>query len=186
VPVNKFGFSRWNFQFELNGSTTLDPEKDHKLLRRIAGRKKLFMDPLIASGFLRGKRVLDLGANSGYWSYVALAEGGAAHVTGVEAGAELVKQAEFVFKAKNLDPSSYAFHCKGAYEFLQSTTTSFDVIFCLGFFYHINDPLLLLKLMRKAANHYIVIDTIVHKSEDALISMRLFPEMKPKGGRSGS
>src|SRR5690348_4345948 len=94
----KFGFSRWNFQFEIDGENTLDAVNDHGLLRRIAGRQKLFMDPLIASGYLRGKRVLDLGCNSGYWSLLAVRDGGAAFVHGAEAAPELVQQANFVFK----------------------------------------------------------------------------------------
>jgi SAM-dependent methyltransferase len=112
----------------LNGSTTLDPEKDHNLLRRIAWRKKLFMDPLVKSGFLKGKRVLDLGSNAGYWSYVALIEGGAARVTGIEASPEIIKQAEFVFRTKDIHPTSYTFRCRGAYEFLEEVTEPFDVI----------------------------------------------------------
>lgn len=178
MPVNKFGFPRWNFQYEIGGDTTLDPVKDHNLLRRIAGRKKLFMDPLTQSGFLEGKRVLDLGSNAGYWSYVALAEGGAAHVTGIEASPEIIKQAEFVFAAKHVGPESYAFHCRGAYGFLEETREPFDVILCLGFFYHIHDPLRLLSLMQKATRDFVVIDTIVHKSDDALISVR--PVIKGK------
>jgi predicted O-methyltransferase YrrM len=125
MPVNKFGFPRWNFQYEIDGDTTLDPVKDHNLLRRIVGRKKLFMDQLTQSGFLRGKRVLDLGSNAGYWSYVALTEGGAAHVTGIEASPEITKQAEFVFAKKGVDPAAYTFHCRGAYGFLESVTPTF-------------------------------------------------------------
>lgn len=187
MPVNKFGFPRWNFQYEIDGDTTLDPVKDHNLLRRIAGRKKLFMDPLCASGFLSGKRVLDLGSNAGYWSYIALTEGGAAHVTGIEASPEIAKQAEFVFKRKGVDPSTYAFHSRGAYGYLQGfgrddgivgAAKPFDVILCLGFFYHIHDPLLLLSLMQRAVIDFVVIDTIVHKSDEALISVR--PVVKGK------
>jgi len=178
VAVSKFGFPRWNFQYEIDGATTLDPVKDYNLLRRIAGRKKLFMDPLCASGFLKGKHVLDLGSNAGYWSYVALTEGGAAHVTGIEASPEITRQAEFVFKAKGIDRSSYTFSCRGAYGFLEETTEPFDAILCLGFFYHIHDPFQLLRLMHKAVRDFVVIDTIVHKSDDALISVR--PVIKGK------
>ena len=80
MAVKKYGFRRWNFFFDFDGDTTLDPVADFKMLRRIAGRKKLFMDPLVASGYLKDKRVLDLGSNSGYWSYVAIVEGGARFV----------------------------------------------------------------------------------------------------------
>lgn len=178
MAVNKFGFSRWNFQYEIDGDTTLDPLKDHNLLRRIAGRKKLFMDPLAQSGFLRGKRVLDLGSNAGYWSYVALTEGAAAHVTGIEASPEITRQAEFVFERKGVPLTTYSFHCRGAYGFLESVSDRFDVILCLGFFYHIHDPVRLLQLMHRVTAGFVVIDTIVHKSDEALISVR--PVIKGK------
>src|SRR5205823_14567559 len=46
----------------------------------------------------------------------------------------------------------------------------------LGFFYHINDPILLLQLMHSSAQDYVIIDTVVHKSDDALISTRPVPK----------
>ncbi len=172
MAVNTFGFTRWNFNYEIDGDTTLDPIQNFKILRRIAGRKKLFMDPLIASGFLKGKRVLDLGANAGYWSYVALAEGGASFAQGIEAGPELVQQANFAFDKKGIAPERYNFRLDDAYRFMRETDDRFDVVLCLGFFYHINDPLALLQLMRRVCTGYTVIDTIVHKSDEALISVR--------------
>jgi 2-polyprenyl-3-methyl-5-hydroxy-6-metoxy-1,4-benzoquinol methylase len=172
VKVDNFGFTRWNFQFEIDGSVTLDPDKSHGLLRRIAGRKRLFLEPMIRSGFLKGKRILDLGCNSGYWSYASLIEGGAAHVTGIDASPELVKQANFVFEKKGVDRVSYHFLLGDAYRFLESSKHSFDVILCLGFFYHINDPMRLLSLMHAASTDVTVIDTIVHKSAEAIISVR--------------
>lgn len=172
MTVNKFGFTRWNFLFEIDGFTTLDPDADHNLLRRIAGRQSLFMDPLIKSGYLKGKRVLDLGSNSGYWSYLAVTAGGAARVDGVEASPELVDQARFVFEKKGIPPEKYNFILADAYRYLKDNADSYDVILCLGFFYHINDPVLLLSLMHNACSGYVVIDTIVDKSPEAAISVR--------------
>ncbi len=172
MPLNKFGFTRWNFQYDIGSDTTLDPIADHKLLRRIAGRKNLFMNPLLTSGYLKGKRVLDLGSNSGYWSYITLAEGGASFVQGIEASPELVEQANFVFEKKGMIPGSYDFRLDDAYSYLRETEDRFDVVLCLGFFYHINDPLALLQLMRRVCRGFTVIDTIVHKSDEALISVR--------------
>jgi SAM-dependent methyltransferase len=172
APLGKFGFRRWNFQFEIDGETTLDPEKEAKLIRRIAGRQKLFMDPLIRSGFLENKRVLDLGSNSGYWSLLALRDGKAASVTGLDASPELVEQANFVFEKHQQPRGRYDFRVADAYRFLETTDETFDVILCLGFFYHINDPLRLLKLMAKRTSAFVVIDTVIHKSEGALISLR--------------
>jgi SAM-dependent methyltransferase len=176
IKVNNFGFTRWNFQFEIDGCVTLDPVKSHGLLRRIAGRKRLFLEPMIQSGFLKGKRILDLGCNSGYWSYASLVEGGATHVTGIDASPELVKQANFVFEKKGIERAAYSFLLGDAYGFLESNVDSFDVILCLGFFYHINDPMRLLSLMYKASTDVTIIDTVVHKSAEALISVRPVPK----------
>lgn len=172
MEQSNFGFSRWNFQFTIDGKNTLDSKKHHKLLRRIAGRKRLFMDPLVQSGYLKGKRVLDIGCNSGYWSLVALTEGGAEHVTGVDASPELVKQAQFAFGKNGMDDKQYEFVLDDAYHFLSTGEQSFDVILCLGFFYHINDPVRLLSLMSDACKSFVVMDTILHKDKEALISVR--------------
>lgn len=170
---SNFGFTRWNFQFEIDGKTTLDPGKDAGLLKRIASRQSLFMDPLIKSGFLKGKRVLDLGCNSGYWSLLPVRDGGAAFVQGVDAFAELVDQARFVFEKAGIDREKYSFEVGDAYEFLENASPGeFDVILCLGFFYHINDPMRLLSLMSKKSRGFVVIDTVVHNSDEALISVR--------------
>lgn len=170
---SNFGYTRWNFQFEIDGKTTLDPQKDAGLLKRIASRQSLFMDPLIKSGFLKGKRVLDLGCNSGYWSLLPVRDGGAAFVRGVDASKELVEQARFVFEKHEIDQERYRFEVGDAYDVLEKADPGeFDVILCLGFFYHINDPMRLLTLMSKACRGFVVIDTIVHNSDEALISVR--------------
>ena len=164
-------FRRWNFQFAINGETTLDAVKDEKLLKRIDGRRKLFMQPLMDSDFLRGKSVLDVGCNSGYWSMLAL-EGGAAFVQGIEAMPELVEQAHWVFERYGVDAASYGFEVADAYDFLAHTERKFDVILCLGFFYHINDPVRLLQLMANACTGFVIIDTLVHNAVEALVSVR--------------
>jgi 2-polyprenyl-3-methyl-5-hydroxy-6-metoxy-1,4-benzoquinol methylase len=165
-------FMRWNFNFSIDGEDTLDPVKDAGLLRRIENRKRLFMEPMIRSGFLRGKRVLDLGSNSGYWSLVSSTEGGASFVRGVEAGPELCEQAKYVFVKQQVDPARYEFVLDDAYRFLEQDQDHYDVILCLGFFYHINDPVRLLQLMSRRCKGVVVIDTVVHNSPEALISVR--------------
>jgi 2-polyprenyl-3-methyl-5-hydroxy-6-metoxy-1,4-benzoquinol methylase len=174
MQVNKFDFHRWKYPFVIDGANTLDPSNpvDSKVLRRVEFRKQLFMDALLRSGFLRGKRVLDLGCNSGYWTYLAAKEGDAAYVEGVEMTGSLVRQARFALSRSGVDAERYRIIQGDAYKRLAQSEAAFDVIFCLGFFYHINDPALLMSLMSKACTGYVVLDTVIHPSDDATISVR--------------
>jgi len=170
---NNFGFTRWNFQYEIDGDTTLDDVRDAGLLRRIAARRSLFMQPLIDSGYLDGKSILDIGCNSGFWSYLPVRFGGAAHVHGIDASPELIEQAKFAFERNGVDQGQYRFEVADAYEFLsKSAPQMYDVVLCLGFFYHINDPMQLLSLMSRICRDFVIIDTVVHNAPEALISVR--------------
>src|SRR6185437_14172291 len=123
----------------------------------------------LRSGFLNDKRILDLGCNSGYWTYLAVQEGGAAYVEGVEMTGGLVRLARFALSRSGLGSDRYAIIQGDAYKRLARAEAPFDVIFCLGFFYHINDPALLMSLMSKACSGYVVLDTVIHPSDDAMI-----------------
>jgi SAM-dependent methyltransferase len=170
-------FKRWKYDFVINGEHTLDPEKARSRIRRTEGRRALFMEPLIQSGFLRGKRVLDLGCNAGYWSLCAL-EGGAAFVLGLDAAPELIEQAEFVFSRLGVDESKYQFELCDLFDFLREREDRFDVVLCLGLLYHIDEPMNLLKLIFERLDDMLIIDTVVCQSNKAMISLRPTPPRK--------
>lgn len=164
---------RWWFDYVIDGQHTLDPVKDAGAIRRIANRKALFIDPLVRSGYLQGKRILDLGCNSGFWSLSALKEGGAAFARGIEADPVYHAQAEQVFKAYGVEADRYQFILSDAYRHLEADIDEYDLVLCLGFFYHIDDPSRLLKLMAaRCPRGIVVIDTVVHSSPEALVSVR--------------
>ncbi|MGH2699183.1 MAG: DUF1698 domain-containing protein, partial [Actinomycetota bacterium] len=56
----------------------------------------------LCGGSLRGKRVLDLGCNAGFWSLEAL-DRGADFVLGIDGRDMHIEQAEFVFEVKEID-----------------------------------------------------------------------------------
>src|SRR5690606_28533614 len=76
-------FPRWHYQFDLAGNLT--PIFREKWIIRHRERKRYFFDPVVdlCGGSLKGKRVLDLGCNAGFWSLNA-AEAGADFVLGVD------------------------------------------------------------------------------------------------------
>src|SRR5262245_43303161 len=92
-------FERWHYQFDLGGVRTPIFDPDH--VRRHAERRAYFFEPLVrlCGGSLRGKRVLDLGCNAGWWSLQAI-EAGCDHVLGIDGRPAHIEQAELVFRAK--------------------------------------------------------------------------------------
>lgn len=82
---------------------------------------------------LAGKRVLDIASHDGRWSFAAL-KAGAAHVTGIEARAELIANADATFAHYGLDSASFQFEQGDVFDLLGSGGRQFDVALCLGFF----------------------------------------------------
>ena len=77
-----------------------------------------FFDPVVdlCGGSLKGKRVLDLGCNAGFWSLNA-AEAGADFVLGVDGRQMHVDQSNFVLEVKGIDKSRYHFALGKIYAF---------------------------------------------------------------------
>src|SRR5690349_25791 len=88
-------FPRWHYEFDLQGEKTpiYDPTRRNRHLQR----RKYFFDPLVqlAGGSLKGKRVLDLGCNAGYWSLLA-AQAGADYVLGIDGRQMHIDQSNLV------------------------------------------------------------------------------------------
>lgn len=151
-------FPVWHYRFELDGATTpifrLDAVNRHEQRRRMA------FDPLVevAGGSLRGRRVLDLGCNAGYWSLAAI-EAGADFVFGIDGRQMHLDQANLVFEAKRVDPSRYRFELGNIFTY--DFAAQFDVVLCLGLMYHIAKPVELFEVISRVAASLILIDTTV-------------------------
>ena len=114
--------------------------------------------PALCGGSLRGKRVLDLGCNAGFWSLAAI-ESGCDFVLGIDGRAMHVEEAEFVFEAKGIDRSRYAFRQANVFELADEPLGSFDVVLCLGVFYHVCKHVNLLEWIGKLSQDVLLIDT---------------------------
>jgi len=113
----------------------------------------------VTGGSLRGKRVLDIACNSGFWS-IQCALLGADEVVGFDARAELVEQANLIKAAAGVERASFR-----VLDFWDMDPArlggTFDVVLNLGLLYHLAKPLDALELTRRMAREYIVLDTVV-------------------------
>lgn len=166
-------YNNWIQDIEIDGVHTLggDDPKRPVHVNRTRVRRELFLEPMLRSGYLEGKEVLDLGCSYGYWAMAAAKEGKAQHVLGVDALPGSIEQANWLLS--RLQTANCAFELADVYGRLRELPDdSYDVVLCLGFFYHIRDPYLLLSEMSRVAREVVVIDTMVHNSEEASISVR--------------
>src|SRR5262249_29992354 len=130
-------FPRWHYQFDLQGHKT--PIADTNNINRHEQRKNYFFQPMVEllGGSLEGKRVLDLGCNSGFWSLCAV-ENGCDYVLGIDGRETYIEQARFVFEAKGVDPRRYDFRCANVFEVEPEDLGTFDIVLCLGVLYHVS------------------------------------------------
>lgn len=107
---------------------------------------------------IAGARVLDIASHDGRWTFAALMAG-AAHVTGIEPRAELVTEAEASLGAYGIDGQRFRFITGDVFEHLDGQR--FDVVLCLGFFYHTLRHAELLDRIERCGARLVVIDTEV-------------------------
>jgi SAM-dependent methyltransferase len=162
-------FPAWSYRFEFDGGLST-PSVDPAMVNRHEQRRRYFFEPLLAlaDGSLRGRRVLDLGCNAGFWSLAAV-EAQADFVLGVDAKPIYLEQAELVFAAKGIDPARYRFEQGNvlAHDFSEG----FDVVLCLGLLDHIAKPLELFELFARIAPQLLVIDTEISRSRASIFEV---------------
>jgi 2-polyprenyl-3-methyl-5-hydroxy-6-metoxy-1,4-benzoquinol methylase len=164
-------FPRWHYQFDLAGNLT--PIYREKWVIRHRERKRYFFDPMVdmLGGSLKGKRVLDLGCNAGFWSLNAI-EAGADFVLGVDGRQMHADQANFVFEVKGVDKSRYEFAVGNVYDFDFKKYGNFDVAFCFGLLYHIAKPMTLLEIISEVNDDVIVVDTGIIRLPGSFVRYR--------------
>jgi protein-L-isoaspartate O-methyltransferase len=124
-------------------------------------------DAIIARNahLLNGKTVLDIASHDGRWSFAVL-KAGAAHVVGVEPRQELIDNANETFECYGVDPACYTFRRGDVFDLLSGE--AFDIVLCLGFFYHTIRHAELLDLIERTGARLVVIDTEVTPMVDEM------------------
>jgi 2-polyprenyl-3-methyl-5-hydroxy-6-metoxy-1,4-benzoquinol methylase len=108
--------------------------------------------------------VLDIASHDGRWSFAAV-KGGSSHVTGVEARPHLVAAANKNLAALGISPASYRFVQADIFDYLRQGAESFDVVLCLGFFYHTYRHPELLTLIKRRRPKHLIVDSQVTLAE---------------------
>jgi tRNA (mo5U34)-methyltransferase len=104
---------------------------------------------------LKGKTVLDVGCNAGFYS-IEMKSRGAARVVGIDADADYLAQARFAADILGVD---IEFRHLDVYD-VGKLGERFDLVLFLGVFYHLRHPLLALDLLHE----YVVGDLFVFQS----------------------
>ena len=107
---------------------------------------------------LSGKKILDIASHDGRWSFAAL-QAGAAFVKGIEPRQQLIDNAVNSFDHYGIEPGRYKFERGDVFDLLGNE--SFDVVLCLGFFYHTIRHAELLDRIERTGAKFVVIDTEV-------------------------
>jgi tRNA (mo5U34)-methyltransferase len=167
--INDLG--NWFYQFDLKGNLT--PVHPKFRINRHQQRKQYIFEPLIqlCGGSLVGKRVLDLGCNSGFWS-LACIEIGADFVLGIDARKLHIDQAKFVFEVKEIPKNKYQFIQGDIFKFNFKDFGNFDIVLCLGLLYHISKPISLLEIISKINNDILIIDTNLSHLPGSFLEIR--------------
>lgn len=172
-------FPQWHYQFDLQGHKT--PIRDATWINRHRERERYFFHPLVSllGGTLEGKRVLDLGCNAGNWSLLA-AQAGCDFVLGLDGRQMHVDQARFVFEVKGVPPERYDFRRANVYDYLAETDDTFDIVFCLGLLYHVNDPVRLLEGISRLNSDLLLIDTALSLAPGTCLTLHKEPVEDPR------
>jgi tRNA (mo5U34)-methyltransferase len=168
VKARVESFPEWHYDFDLYGLHTKPAKADWQ-----DARARYFIDPIVRhyGGSLRGKRVVDLGCNAGYFSLKAI-EAGCDFVLGVDGRQMHIDQANLVFEVNDIDPSRYRFACGNVLDFDYDEFAPFDLVLCLGLLYHLNKPIEFFEKISRINTDLLVIDTKLTPARGSWIELR--------------
>ena len=112
---------------------------------------------------LRGKRVLDVGCNAGFYSFALAGRG--ARVLGIDSDEHYLRQARWARGRLGLPDEQVSFERMQVYELAQLDGT-FDLVLFLGVLYHLRYPLLALDLVAQKVGELLVLQTLSLPGEE--------------------
>lgn len=172
------GFARhdlWHYAYEFEGGLSFSVHHNNATPLADARERPLqrfghFMPYLLQAegGSLKGKRVLDIACNSGFWSIQCALLG--AEVVGFDARPELIEQANLIKSIVGI--GNVQFRMLDFWEMSpQSLQGTFDVVLNLGILYHLSNPLEALRLTQAMARKHILLDTGVYRCDEPVIKL---------------
>ena len=169
-------FPYWHYAYAFDGGLTFstshqNPGRETDDSQRPLQRFRHFMPYVLqaAGGSLKGKRVLDIACNGGFWSLQCAMLG--AEVVGFDARPELIAQANLLKKITGIGTAEFR-----VLDFWSMTPEAlggqFDVVLNLGFLYHAPQPLDVLQRTQRMARRHILLDTAIYPSDELAIFLK--------------
>lgn len=147
---------------EAQGLEAQGPEDENRRVQNLINHS---FPPLLKllGGSLEGMRVLDAASNAGGFS-VEAARLGASHVLGFDVVDRYVEQANFVKTALGVE--NVEFKKLDLYELSEESVGMFDVTFCFGLLYHLEDPVGGMRKLASVTRRAMLVDTNTMPGDD--------------------
>jgi len=116
---------------------------------------------------LRGRSVLDIGCNAGFYA-IELKRRGASRVLGIDSDEGYLAQARFAAEVCGAD---IELGCLSVYE-VGSLRERFDVVLFMGVLYHLRHPLLALDLIHEHVTRDLLVFQSMLRGEDEVLPLR--------------
>jgi 2-polyprenyl-3-methyl-5-hydroxy-6-metoxy-1,4-benzoquinol methylase len=162
----------WHYAYDFEGGLSYPvrkekPETGSGWRRRPLQRFAHFMPYALHSqgGSLRGKRVLDIACNSGFWAIQCALLG--ADVVAFDARQQLIDQADVIKRITGVQ--SVEFRVLDFWQMTPALLGRFDLVLNLGILYHLPKTIEALELTRAVAQKHILLDSTVYASEKPLV-----------------
>jgi tRNA (mo5U34)-methyltransferase len=149
----------WFYEFRFSNGAATTPSDDLSGLVHRTRAEMIFplLDDLIGDRW-PATRCLDMACHEG-WFATQLAARGAAHVEGIDIRAEHVRKATVIKELSDLD--ALTFDCEDALDLTPEKHGTYDLTLLLGFLYHVDNPLGVLRVARFLTRRLCVIETVV-------------------------
>src|SRR4051794_29896680 len=166
IPQRIAELGEWFHNIELRGHHTAP---DHFLGDYPAVKWRQFADAMPAD--LRGRTVLDIGCNGGFYS-IEMKRRGAGRVVGIDFDERYLAQARFAAEIAEVDVE---FRHLSVYD-VAALGERFDVVLFMGVLYHLRHPLLALDLIRAhVADDLLVFQSMQRGSAEPMLLERDYP-----------
>ena len=120
--------------------------------------------------WIAGKRVLDIASHDGRWAFAAI-KAGATHVTCVEPRENHVTWIHENMKHYGVSNYEVA-HGDIHEEIVKFEPHQFDLVFCLGFFYHTLEHAFLFRQLQRLKPEGMIFDTAVAQGDNSVIILK--------------
>jgi hypothetical protein len=91
-----------------------------------------------------------------------------------------IDQANLVFETNKIKSSRYNFLCNNIFDLSHNRIGSFDIVFCLGLFYHISKHINMLEFIATVNTDILIIDTTLSGVSGSFLEIRRDPLEDPR------